>query len=269
MPGVHRSAQPIISYGPCGHRQAAVILTSVSADSPVRDVADRPDLRGGVRARAAQIAVMLLVEALILFGAAGRLDWGWAWVFLGIYLASVLINAAFLMRTSPETVAERGRPGKFRSWDKVVSGLWALAQFAVVPLVAGLDARFDWTGPLDMAWHVAGGVVFAAGLAIFGWAMVTNAYFSTASRIQAERGQTVCRSGPYRVVRHPGYTGSMLQSAGMAVLLGSLWALIPAIAAIALMVVRTRFEDRMLQDELPGYPEFAREVRHRLVPGIW
>jgi protein-S-isoprenylcysteine O-methyltransferase Ste14 len=232
-------------------------------------VADHPDIRGGVRARAAQIVVLLLVEATILFGAAGRLDWVWAWVFLGIYLASVLINAAFLMRTNPETVAERGRPGEFRRWDRVVSGLWALAQFAVIPLVAGLDARFAWTGPIDTAWHLAGAAVFAAGLAIFGWAMVTNAYFSTAARIQTERGQTVCRNGPYRVVRHPGYAGTMLQSVGIAVLFGSCWALVPAITAILLIVVRTRFEDRMLQDELPGYPEFARVVHHRLVPGIW
>jgi protein-S-isoprenylcysteine O-methyltransferase Ste14 len=107
------------------------------------------------------------------------------------------------------------------------------------------------------------------GLALSGWAMIVNAYFSTAVRIQRERGHTVCRTGPYRFVRHPGYVGYMLQSLGIPLLLGSWWALLPGVTAMALMIIRTAFEDRMLQAELPGYPEYAREVRYRLVPGIW
>jgi protein-S-isoprenylcysteine O-methyltransferase Ste14 len=111
--------------------------------------------------------------------------------------------------------------------------------------------------------------VFTAGMALFGWAMITNAYFSTAARIQSDRGQTVCRSGPYRFVRHPGYSGTILQSVGTSFLLGSLWSLIPTAAAVACMVARTVLEDRMLQDELTGYKDFARDVPHRLIPGVW
>lgn len=99
--------------------------------------------------------------------------------------------------------------------------------------------------------------------------MITNAYFSTAARIQSDRGQTVCRDGPYRLVRHPGYAGTVLQSLGVGVLLGSVWALLPGIVAAGLMLPRTSLEDRMLQAELPGYAEYVREVRYRLVPGIW
>ena len=94
--------------------------------------------------------------------------------------------------------------------------------------------------------------------------MISNAYFSTVVRIQSERGHTVCRTGPYRYVRHPGYVGFTLQTLGMPFLLGSLWALLPAIAGAAAMVVRTVYEDRMLHAELPGYQEYAREVRYRL-----
>jgi protein-S-isoprenylcysteine O-methyltransferase Ste14 len=230
--------------------------------------AEQPNLAGGILARVLQIAVVFGVIGAVLFVAAGRLDWPWAWLMLGIYLASVAVNAT-AMRHHPETVAERGRPAEMKRWDQVISGLWGLAQFLLVPLVAGLDERFGWTAELAAAWHLAGALAFAAGLALFGWAMVTNAYFSTVVRIQAERGHTVCRSGPYRWVRHPGYVGAILQSLAMPLLLGSAWALAPGVAAAALMTLRTALEDRTLQAELPGYREYAQEVRYRLVPGVW
>jgi protein-S-isoprenylcysteine O-methyltransferase Ste14 len=99
--------------------------------------------------------------------------------------------------------------------------------------------------------------------------MMSNAFFSTVVRIQTDRGQTVSRAGPYRYVRHPGYLGAVVQSLAIPFLLGSWWSLIPGIAAAALMVIRTRFEDQALQAELNGYSDFAKQVRYRLVPGIW
>ena len=99
--------------------------------------------------------------------------------------------------------------------------------------------------------------------------MHSNAYFSTVVRIQSERGHAVCRGGPYRFVRHPGYVGMTFQSLGMPFLLGSLWSLLPALVMIVAMAIRTALEDRMLHAELPGYQEYAREVRYRLVPGLW
>ena len=230
---------------------------------------DHPKIAAGIAARLGQIVIGFIFEAVVLFLAAGTLNWVWAWVFLGIYLISVSINSAFMMRTSPETIAERGRPGEMKDWDKVVSGLWSVAQFLLLPAVAGLDVRFGWTQGLSTAWHITGIVVFAAGLGLFGWAMITNAFFSTAVRIQSERGQTVCRSGPYRFVRHPGYVGTILQSIGIPFLLGSWWALIAGITAAALIILRTAFEDRTLLAELPGYQDFAKEIRYRLVPGVW
>ena len=227
------------------------------------------DFARGILARGAQIGVMFLLIAVLLFGAAGTLAWAWGWLYLAIYFGSVLINAWFLRR-SAELVAERGRPAEsMPAWDKVLSSVWALAEFVALPLVAGLDFRFGWTGPVDVAWHVVGAVLFAAGLALFGWAMVANAYFSTAARIQRDRGQTVCREGPYRIVRHPGYSGTILQSIGAPLLLGSAWALLPGLAAVAAIVGRTWFEDRMLRAELPGYADYARQVRKRLVPLVW
>ena len=111
--------------------------------------------------------------------------------------------------------------------------------------------------------------MFAGGLALISWAMIVNAYFSIVVRVQHERGQTVCRTGPYHYVRHLGYAGILIQSLGIPVLLGSWWALIPGIAAMALMVIRIVFEDRLLRAELAGYQAYAQDVRFRHVPGIW
>jgi protein-S-isoprenylcysteine O-methyltransferase Ste14 len=223
----------------------------------------------GIINRFAQIAVVFGLQATALFGGAGNPGWIWAWVLLIICLASVVTNASIMLHYNPETVAERGRVTGTKNWDKVVGGLWSLLLFLILPFLAGLDVRHSWTGEAGVEWHIAGAILVTGGLGLGGWAMISNAYFSTAVRIQSDRGQTVCRTGPYRRVRHPGYLGFTLQSLGTPLLLGSLWGLIPGCAAALLMIIRTYLEDRMLQDELPGYKEFSHDVRYRLVPGIW
>lgn len=227
------------------------------------------DVTAGILARVGTVVVFLVLTMAILFLTSGRLDWTWAWVFLAICLMSMTINGFFVLRTNPETVAERSRILETKAWDKVVGGLWALALYLGVPIVAGLDLRFGWTHGLTTAWNIAGAVALMAGLGLAGWAMIANAYFSTAVRIQSDRGHTVCRSGPYRFVRHPGYVGFVLQSLSTPVLLGSVWALILGVTAAVLMIIRTALEDRTLQLELSGYNEYIQDVRFRLVPGVW
>ena len=101
------------------------------------------------------------------------------------------------------------------------------------------------------------------------WAMASNPFFATTVRIQDDRGHRVVSSGPYRLVRHPGYFGSLIYNLVIPLVLGSLWTFLPALLTIALLVLRTRLEDRTLQAELPGYPEYAAVVRHQLIPGVW
>jgi len=227
------------------------------------------NLTAGIIKRVVTVVIFMVLQAVILFVTAGRLNWSWAWVYLGICLAVLIVNGTIMLRTNLETVAERGQPGQTKDWDKLVGGLFGLFLYFVLPLVAGLDERFGWSGEPGIGWHIAGAVLLVAGLALAAWAMVANAFFSTAVRIQSERGHTVCKSGPYRFVRHPGYVGFILQSISTAILLGSWWALVPGGVAAALMILRTALEDRTLQAELPGYPDYVQEVRYRLVPGIW
>ncbi len=229
----------------------------------------QPKVITGILARGGQILFMFALLGVVLFLSAGTFRWIAAWVYLGISLASVVINATFMLRTSPETVAERGLAKGWQKWDKLVSGVWAGLQYLALPLVAGLDARFHWSGEVGLAWHGLGVVIYSFSLAVSGWSMITNAYFSTAVRIQSDRGQQVCKSGPYRFIRHPGYASFFVQSVGMAVLLGSWWALIPAFLAGGTMIARTSLEDRMLLAELEGYQQYAQEVKYRLLPGVW
>jgi protein-S-isoprenylcysteine O-methyltransferase Ste14 len=237
--------------------------------SEIPPIENRPNIRADIVRRFAQVAFVFAVQAALLFLTAGRLDWTWAWVFLGISVVSVVINGTILIRRSPETIAERGRPREMKGWDKIVATLYGLSIYLVLPVSAGLDTHLGWTGDIGNAWHLTGAVVYALALGLSGWAMIVNAFFSTVVRIQTDRGHEVCRTGPYRFVRHPGYVAFILQSIATPILLGSVWALIPAIAAVAILIIRTALEDRTLHAELPGYRDYAQEVRYRLVPGVW
>jgi protein-S-isoprenylcysteine O-methyltransferase Ste14 len=135
--------------------------------------------------------------------------------------------------------------------------------------VAGMDVRFGWTVPLPLALQLAAMGVAALGYALMTWALAVNAFFSKVVRIQEDRGQRVVTRGPYRLVRHPGYVGTIAFELATPIMLGSLWALIPGVLAASLTVVRTVLEDRTLQQELDGYQEYARHVPHRLLPGVW
>ena len=111
--------------------------------------------------------------------------------------------------------------------------------------------------------------MLTGGIAVTTWAQAVNPFFEPAVRIQKERAQQVITSGPYRFVRHPGYAAAIVMFVGIPLALASWWGLLPAGLAIALLVVRTGLEDRLLQAELSGYSDYARRTSHRLVPGIW
>jgi protein-S-isoprenylcysteine O-methyltransferase Ste14 len=153
----------------------------------------------------------------------------------------------------------------------ILQGLLSLALFLAVDLAAaGLDVgRLHWTGRLSASVYVLAYIGYAAGCAVMMWAMRVNRFFSSVVRIQTERGHRVIDTGPYAWVRHPGYVGALLYVPCTALTLGSLWALLPAAAISAALIVRTHLEDETLQSELPGYRDYAARVRWRLVPGLW
>jgi len=231
-----------------------------------------PEVRREIIKWIVQAAFGLVGYGLILFFTAGRLDWLWGWALLGVVAAVLAAHVLILVPINPELLAEREkgiRDQGVKAWDKWVAMLAA----GVLPIaswvVAGLDVRFHWTGPLPLVRHVAGLVVNLLGYALFLWAMASNAFFSEGVRIQEERGHAVATGGPYRYVRHPGYVGAILAQLATPFLLGSPWALIPSVGSAALYVLRTYLEDRTLIEELPGYREYAQRTRYRLLPGVW
>jgi protein-S-isoprenylcysteine O-methyltransferase Ste14 len=238
----------------------------MKADTPVGPSEGESKMSGAVLRRMLQVVVTYLVLAVLLFCLSGRLNWIWAWAYVGVGFGILVINVLIL---PAELIAERGQPGEnVKGWDRLLATLTGLPTLGV-PIVAGLDARFGWSPQIAPGIHLTGLALFALGQGLFSWAMASNQYFSTAVRIQMDRGHTVATGGPYRYVRHPGYVGFVVSYLGMALALGSLWAILPAVLVAFLMVVRTALEDRTLQDELPGYRDYAQRVRYRLLPGIW
>ncbi len=220
--------------------------------------------------RMLQVGLSILLAAVALFGASGRLDWGWAWAYVGLAASIVLFNALILLPSRRDVIAERAGAGPgAKTWDKWLGGAASAVGSLIALVVAGLDTRFGWTGALPLRTHLIGAGCFAAGNLLLTWAMAVNPFFSTVVRIQRERGHTVVDRGPYRAVRHPGYVGWIAAAVAAPLLLGSASALAPAALGAGLMIARTALEDRTLRRELDGYEAYAGRVRYRLMPGLW
>jgi protein-S-isoprenylcysteine O-methyltransferase Ste14 len=228
-------------------------------------------LTRGIRKRAAQLGFQLLLLAAILFFSSGRLDWWFAWIYLGIFVLEVGVNSSVLLRTKPELIAERARQftPQTKRWDRVLATLWGVMSAIVALLVAGLDKRFGWSPQIPLAVQLAAMLFHMFGSAFSAWALVSNAFFAGTVYVQTERGHAVVSTGPYRIVRHPGYLGWMVSGIAAPLMLGSLWAILPGIVAVVALVARTALEDQTLREELPGYQDYASNVHYRLVPGIW
>lgn len=236
-------------------------------EPPVEPPVEPPPMPHAV-ALAYAIGGPALVIAL-LFAPAGTIAWWPGWIFLAVQALAYTASALVIWRVNPVIYRARSRfqPGT-KAWDKALLAVILPAMIAILP-VAALDAgRFHWSSPPPWA-VLAGYAANLAGIAATGWAQAVNPFFEPGVRIQSERHQRVIDTGPYRLVRHPGYSAAILLFLGMPLALGSLWALAPAFLASAVLVLRTAWEDRLLQAELPGYPDYARRTRWRLAPGLW
>ncbi len=210
-----------------------------------------------------------LALVALVFLPAGRIGWTPGWVFVAVVVAAFGLSALLLARVNPMIYRARSRfqPGT-KKWDLALLAVLFPAIFAEIPL-ATLDAgRMGWSDVPP--WVIGTGyILLIGGIAVTAWAQAVNPFFEPGVRIQTERAQRVITSGPYRAVRHPGYSGAIAMFIGIPLALASWWALLPAALAIALLVVRTSLEDRLLKAELSGYVEYARRTRYRLLPGLW
>ena len=208
----------------------------------------------------------VVVLGLLLFVPAGTLAWEKGWLFLLVFVAAQTIIVPFMWHANPEVLEARSRVRWEKHWDLVVGPIIMVGLLAIFPVAALDDVRYHW---YSLPWWVCGlgYLLFLVGMGILTWAAVVNKFAETSVRIQVERGHRVIDSGPYAFVRHPMYVGAIPFFAGIALCLGSLWALIPAGLAIVALILRTHWEDQTLQAELPGYKEYIQRVRYRLFPG--
>ncbi|KKG14146.1 hypothetical protein EO98_09230 [Methanosarcina sp. 2.H.T.1A.6] len=220
--------------------------------------------------RVVQVLTGLFLMAAVFFLSAGRADLPRAWLFFGLYSVSLLSNMVIFLKFNPEVIRARSKiiREEMKWWDRIFVVLYILL-IILMFIVCGLDVgKFQLSSP-GMEFLVVGVIMFITGWLFVAWAMVENKFFETTVRIQKDREHTVVSTGPYAIVRHPGYAGMILFYGCAPFIIGSFYGLIPALLLAFAFVFRTYFEDRMLYEELSGYKEYTTKVRYRLVPFIW
>lgn len=211
----------------------------------------------------------IIITGIVYFISAGRMDISFVWFYILIYATGGILGGLYVAVRNPAIMNERGRIKKgSKNWDVVLVLSYFFLAIVAVPLLAGLDMRKDWSIMPPIAFY-AGIGLYVISLYFAFKPMLDNPFFETNVRIQTDKGQYVADTGLYAVIRHPGYLGMIIGSFGLCLALRSLVAFIPGILMVVIVVVRTHLEDKTLKEELPGYEEYAKKVRYRLIPFIW
>ena len=217
-----------------------------------------------------RVSVALVLQVVIFFAAAGHFNLPRAWIFFGVTFLYFVISTIIVARFNPELINERttNKSGS-KSRDKLFLSLYVLLGLYIQPAVIGLDVgRFQWSS-LGIVYLAVGYVIYLISCILNILTMVENPYFEATVRIQEDRDQHVVTTGPYKMVRHPGYLAAILWAAAAPLAIGSVFGLAAGGLVLVVLILRTSFEDKTLQSELPGYDEYTRRVKYRLFPGVW
>jgi protein-S-isoprenylcysteine O-methyltransferase Ste14 len=210
----------------------------------------------------------LVMFGLLLFLPAGTLDYWQAWVFVAVFTAVTGVPTIYLARTNPAALQRRIRAGpaaEARTAQKIIITASSLGLFGMMAFSA-FDHRMGWSSV--PAWvSVVGDVLVAAGLTIGMLVIIQNSY--AASTVTVETGQTVTSRGVYKFVRHPMYVGNVILMLGVPLALASYWGLLFVIPGVVVLMFRILDEEKLLNQELAGYSEYAQRVRYRLMPYVW
>jgi len=226
-----------------------------------------PQPSQGELTRMVMLRLLLAIPVLmaLFFIPAGTFTYWQAWVYMAILFVPMLFVLYYLLKNDPGLLVRRMRMREKEAQQRLIIKL-SLIPFLLAFLLPGFDKRYGWSmAPAPV-------VVMADVLVLLGYGLVflvfrENRY--TSRVIEVEQGQTVISSGPYAVVRHPMYSGSILMYLFSALALGSYWAMIPALLIVPVIVARILNEESVLVRDLPGYPEYMQKTRFRLIPGVW
>jgi protein-S-isoprenylcysteine O-methyltransferase Ste14 len=225
--------------------------------------------KSGIKAFLAPIR-WIIVTGLVFFLASGEISSLRAWIYIGIYALGGLIIGIILLKKSPKLLNDRGKMQEgTKQFDKYIILTYFLFAIVITPFVAGIDRRLNCIEILPFFYLYIGIILYILSAIFSTWPMLHNRFFEGTVRIQKEKNHNVINTGPYKIVRHPGYLGMLLGSISLPLALGSVLAFIPLFIMIILIFVRTYFEDTTLQKELSGYSQYCKEVKYRLIPFIW
>lgn len=201
----------------------------------------------------------LLLGLIVLFLSAGTYRYRGAWILGGLYLLCYVI---FGLSLPKETMKHRAiKKHNVPLYETIVGLLSWLTGWSVY-VIAGLDQRQGWSLPVPWFMLALSIFIFLIGMGIVLWSMIENPFFST--KVEKDEDHPIISTGPYQVIRHPGYLGMMTYLSVVPIILGSLYALIPTLVLLILIYLRMRFEEHFLMHHLKGYIAYQDTVKHRL-----
>lgn len=231
------------------------------------------DAQQQIRKKATKYSLLVMFQRVLgllcFLLAAGTFSSLQGWIYFALYFLISIITLIVMLSRHPNTLSERGKKHDDTPlWDKVLLALYVPLAFYGIYIVAGLDVRYNGSS-LDIASIIIGILLFIISAILMIWPILGNEHFESTARIQQDRNQTVITTGPYRIIRHPGYASIILWAISVPLIFGSILTGIVSLIIIAVMILRTYLEDMMLQKELNGYRDYCAQVKYRLIPFIW
>lgn len=232
----------------------------------------KPRLTKSGVGRIITVILSQVITAAVFFLSAGILNVSRGWLYYGGQLAYMVLAMAVIISIFPEvieTVNARGKLKKdIKGWDKLFGIMFSIL-LLLQPAVAGWDAGRLHSFEAPWVVSIIAFIMTIMANAFIHWAMIANKYAELGVRIQDDRHHAVVISGPYSIIRHPFYCSFIVIALALPLALSSLYAFIPSLALVVLVIWRTAREDKTLRHELDGYEEYTRKTRYRLLPGVW